>query len=428
MAGTRTASDADRLLKRFHESASAARGRGLSRRLIEDDHIDENVITLDGARLVNFSSCSYLGLGTDPRLQEASIEAVHRFGTSYSSSPAYTAVPLYGELTERLGRMFRASAVLAPTTTLAHLSALPLLARKGDAVLIDAAAHASLQMATSMLVAAGVDVRAVPHSETAALEHAVTEAESRAGGRIWFLADGVYSMRGDTAPFEQIFSLLDLHPRLHVYYDDAHGFSWQGLNGCGAAVDATGWHPRMVVAVGFAKSFGTVGGAVASPDPELIDLIELCGAPLSFGGPITPAALGAGIASADIHLSDEHPILRTDLIRRIGLVDAIARGLGIPLAPAAVSPIRFVEVGSTAAMFEVIEGMKADGFYLNGAMFPIVPQGRAGVRFTVTRVCTESQIDAMLARLAHHLRRVLGEPALLIDLRETAGIRGDVSD
>lgn len=419
MSGARTVAGADRLLRRFYESASAARDRGLSRRLIEDEALEDNLITLDGARLVNFTSCSYLDLGTDDRLRRAAVDAVARFGTSYSSSTAYTAVPLYGELTARVAVMLGAPVVLAPTTTLAHLSALPLLARKGDIVLIDAFAHASLQMATSLLVATDIPVRTLPHNDEAALESAVVAAESETAGRVWYLADGVYSMHGDTAPFPFVHRLLDRHPRLHAYIDDAHGFSWQGLRGCGVALHATGWHARMVLAVGFAKSFGTVGAAVAAPDPELVDLIEICGGPLTFGGPIVPAALGAGIASADIHLSEEHPALRDDLLRRIALVDEVAHHLAIPLAPAAVSPIRFVEVGSTTAMFDVVSSLKADGYYLSGAMFPAVAQGHAGVRFTITRGSTEGQIEAMLHRLSHHLRRVSGRPELVIDLRAT---------
>lgn len=424
MAGSRTVAGADRLLRRFYESAAAARDRGLSRRLIEDASLEGNFITLDGARLANFTSCSYLGLGTDDRLRRAAVDAVARYGTSYSSSIAYTAVPLYGALRERVVAILGAPVVLAPTTTLAHLTALPILARKGDIVLIDAFAHASVHMATGLLAATGIPVRTLPHNDGAALEEAIETAEAETPGRVWYLCDGVYSMHGDVAPLDLVHRLLDGHPRLHAYVDDAHGFSWQGLHGCGVALDAAGWHPRLVLAVGFAKSFGTVGAAVASPDPDLVDLVEVCGGPLTFGGPIVPAALGAGVASAEIHLSDEHPSLRQDLLGKIALVNEVAADLAIPMGPPTVSPIRFVEVGSTTAMFDVIAGLKADGFYLSGAMFPAVPQGRAGVRFTVTRCAPDGQIEEMLRRLRHHLSRVASRD-VVIDLRGDEPAVGD---
>lgn len=407
MSGVPAVVAGDRLLRRFHGLATAARDRGLSRRVLEDrDFTDPAHVTLDGERLLNFTSCGYLGLNTDERLKAGAIDAIQRYGTSYSSSPAYSALPLYEELTHRLSAMMGGAAVvLTPSTTLAHLAALPLLIRPGDSIVMDAYCHASVQ--TALERTSKVPVTTVRHADAGELDNAIGAAAASTTGRVWYLADGVYSMHGDLAPMDQIHRLLDQHPSLHVYIDDAHGFSWQGRSGRGVALDAGGWHARLVVAVGLSKSFAATGGALAAGDPELVDLVELCGGPLSFGGPIPPAALGAGIASADIHLSDEHDRLNHELLRRFSFVDQMAGHLGIPFSSTPVSPIRYVEIGSTETMFSVIDGMKDDGFYLNGAMFPIVPHGHAGVRFTIGLSVSESQTEAML----HHLARRLPESA-----------------
>jgi 7-keto-8-aminopelargonate synthetase-like enzyme len=418
MSGVPAVVGGDRLLRRFYELADEARTRGLSRRILQDADLSEPAfITLDGQRLVNFSSCCYLGINTDPRLKEGAIDAVQRFGTSYSSSPAYSALPLYEELGDRLSRMTGAPVVLAPTTTLMHLAALPLLIRSGDTVLIDAYCHASVQSALEWVRGSGVQVQSLVHGDEEALKSAVRSAAEAAKGRVWYLADGVYSMFGDLAPFGVISSLLDEVPNLYVYIDDAHGFSWQGVNGRGSALDALGIRERLVVSFGLAKSFGTTGGGLTALDPGLVDLVELCGAPLSFGGPIPPAVLGAGIASANLHLSPEHSALRGMLIERIRLVDGLATELGIPLAAREASPIRYVELGSVESMFNVVEALKSDGFYLNGAMFPIVPQGHAGIRFTVSLSVSEAQTEQMMTYLARHLKRHGGE-SMVIDLRE----------
>jgi 7-keto-8-aminopelargonate synthetase-like enzyme len=419
---------ADRLLRRFQHSAAHVRDAKLSRLLVEARARDGEEIVVDGAKLINFGSCSYLGLGADRRLIEAAKEAVEAFGTSYSSSIAYTAVGLYAEVRARLERMVGARVVLAPTTTLAHLSALPVLIRPGDLALVDAFAHSSVQLATQVLVSSGVEVELVPHSDIPSLELKLGEAFGRGVSRVWYIADGIYSMGGDQAPFGRLRALLDRFPDLWIYYDDAHGFSWAGRHGRGVAVESGGWHPRLVMAAGLSKSFGTLGGIVAMQDDDLAERVELCGAPLSFGGPIPPAMLGASVASADIHLSDEHDRLRAGIDARVALVRALAGDLEIPLVSRDRSPIAFVEIGGMETMMGIVARMKEAGYYVNGAMWPVVPQGHAGVRFTVTNGLGLDQIAAMMEELARHLRLVrrtsvkldLSGDDPVIDLRDDA--------
>ena len=63
------------------------------------------------------------------------------------------------------------------------------------------------------------------------------------------MADGVYSMFADFAPFDELRALLDRHEQLHLYIDDSHGVGWAGKHGRGPALEALGVHPRVVVAV-----------------------------------------------------------------------------------------------------------------------------------------------------------------------------------
>ncbi|HEX6146265.1 MAG TPA: aminotransferase class I/II-fold pyridoxal phosphate-dependent enzyme, partial [Acidimicrobiia bacterium] len=284
----------DRMMRLFHRNAARAREMGISRQLIEDEVLIGDSIVLDGRRLANFGLCSYLGLGDDKRLKEGAFRAIERFGTSYSSSIAYTALPLYQELKERLESMFDAHAVLAPTTTLAHFAALPVLIRPGDTVLVDSVSHASVQTATQLLQANGIEMSVMPHNEVPAIDTVLSEHEGR--GRVWLLVDGVYSMYGDIAPAAELADLLDRHPTLHIYCDDAHGLGWDGLHGRGAYLARAGWHERLVVVAGLSKSFGATGGVIVVPDAELAERIELVGPPLTFGGPIPPASLGAAVA------------------------------------------------------------------------------------------------------------------------------------
>jgi len=417
MTSARTTTGADRLLAMFVDNVRRTRDRGLSNIHIEDETVVAGKITVRGRRVHNFGDCSYLGLGTDGRLRDGARRAIDRFGTSYSSSIAYTAVPLYRDLKERMVAIMGAPAALAPTTTLAHCSALPVLIRAGDVALIDSAVHNSVQMACQLLTATGIEVQPIPHGDPSELTQAVESALDRTSGKVWYLADGVYSMSGGTAPFDVLVDLLDQHDRLWAYVDDAHGFSWRGEGGRGLAVDRMGWHDRLVIAVGLAKAFGSAGGVVATPDPQLIELIEMVGPPLSFGGPITPPTLGASVASADIHLSPELGLLQAEERDRIDLVNRTAASFGIPLVSFDHTPIFFTEIGRMDTMLELVDSMLDDGFYLNGAMFPIVPHRRAGLRFTVTNSIEPDAVVAMLERLRHHMHRTNTLDQVTIDLR-----------
>jgi 7-keto-8-aminopelargonate synthetase-like enzyme len=408
------------MMRLFHHNAARARAMGISRQLIEDEILVGDSIHIDGRRYANFGLCSYLGLGDDPRLKAGAHRAIERFGTSYSSSIAYTAIPLYEELRQRLDMMFDAHSVLAPTTTLAHFAALPVLIRPGDTVLVDSVSHASVQMATQLLQANGIEVRRVPHSDVAALEVILLEHESE--GRVWLLIDGIYSMYGDIAPAAELAVLLDRYPNLHIYCDDAHGFGWEGEKGRGSYLARTPWHERLVVVAGLSKSFGATGGVIATSDPELAEFIELVGPPLTFGGPIPPASLGAAVAAAEIHLSDGLPPLQADLKSRIDLVNRLALDMAIPLAAFDPTPIWYLEVGDYDRSAALCVEMMDAGFFLNGSAFPVVPHGHAGVRFTVTRYNSLEQIEDMLTAFHEKILEIIGETEIVVDLTADSSV------
>ena len=104
---------------------------------VEDESFEGSHLTIDGKQVVDFGSCSYLGINRDAPLKAAATDAVLRFGTGHSSSPMYTALGLYDALEARLSKIVDAAVAIAPTTTLAHLAALPVLAGPDDLVLID---------------------------------------------------------------------------------------------------------------------------------------------------------------------------------------------------------------------------------------------------------------------------------------------------
>jgi len=390
--------------KRLAESTwSQAQARGLARQTAEDDRFDGRSIKLNGQRVINFGSCSYLGLETDARLKTAACEAVLRYGVQFSSSRAYVSAPLYREFETLLSRMVGGlPVVLAPSTSLGHLSALPVLVGEGDAVLYDIQVHASVQGVLPELRLRGVPCEAVRHNNMARLEERVA-ALSRQHARVFYLCDGIYSMHGDTLDVEGLYALLDRQPSLFAYVDDAHGVSWSGQRGAGTVLGRRPLHERMAVIFGLSKSFAAAGGALVLPERELADRILTEGRTLIFSGPLQPAQLGAGVASAKIHLSEELPALQARVAERIQAFDVAARQLSVAVSSSDRSPIRFIPAGEERAAMELATGLLARGYFVNIACFPAVPRRRAGVRLTLTAHQTLDDIKGLAAAIAQCL-------------------------
>ena len=386
---------------------------------MEDERFDDSNITVDGAKLANFGTCSYLGVNRDERLKAAAHVAVDRFGPNYSSSTVYTSLGLNGELEAKLSRIFDAPVLVAPTTTLAHLSALPVLAFAGDLVIMDRNAHASLHLAADVLRGRGVQVETVDHNDVEALSRRLATATGEFD-KIWYFADGLYSMFGDFAPAAAIAPLLDEFPNFHVYYDEAHSMGWLGKHGRGHVLSKVPWHPRMVIAAGLSKSFGASGAVLAFGTEEMRQRVLLCGAALTFSGPIQVASLGAAIASADIHLSPEHEVLQNRLLSQIDLMRSMLLEREIPVVGLERTPIWFVKVGAAEATAEVVRGLMDDGFYTNPATFPALPLGSAGVRFTQTLHHSDEDLRRLVDAIARRLPA--REPQIVIDLTDSTQI------
>ncbi|HKX76634.1 MAG TPA: aminotransferase class I/II-fold pyridoxal phosphate-dependent enzyme, partial [Acidimicrobiia bacterium] len=399
-----TAARQERLLRYFYRELQEIRAQGLCKIRVEDQKLTGGSLTIEGKAMLNFGSAAYLALNTDHRLKQGAIEAIERFGPVFSSSTAYTSIDLYTRLERQLEQITGGQIIVPTTTTLGHLAALPILVKSDDVALVDAQAHATVHLATELLVAAGIPVETVPHNDVAALEGRVA-ALSDEHERVWYLADGVYSMFGDIAPVAEIAQLLDRYHNLHLYYDDAHGFGWCGQAGRGVVLETMGWHPRLVVAMSLAKSWGS-GGAVLAfpPGSEDFDVIRLCGTTLGFSGPLHPAELGASVAAAGIHLSPEVAERQSRLNAQIDLVRDTLIRLRVPVLNHAQTPLWFVRIGLIEQAMEVARRLMDRGFYLNVAGFPLVPYGYAGLRFTHTLYHTDDQVLSMLEALAETVR------------------------
>lgn len=373
---------------------------------VGDEHLSGNLLEINNKQLVNFSSCSYLGLEFDERLKEAAIRAVEGYGTQFSTSRAYLSSRHYSVLEDKFNQIFDAHCVVAPTTTLGHIAAIPVVVSDNDAVILDHQVHNSVHTAAALLKPKGIHVELIRHNRMDMLEERIAEL-SRKHDKVWYMADGIYSMYGDGTPVAEIYALMDKYEKFHFYVDDAHGMSCFGKHGRGFVLQHHRIHPKMVLAISLAKAFATGGAVLVFPNQSMADFVRTCGGPMITSGPMQPSALGAAIASADIHLSDEIYGIQQELHENIKYANLLVKKAGLPLVKDLNSPVFFIGVTLPKIAYQLIKEMMNDGYYTNLGAFPAVPMKNTGVRFTITRLNTFAQIEGMVNSMTKHFDRIL---------------------
>lgn len=383
----------------------------------EDEVYNGRTIKIKGKDVLNFGSCSYLGLELDPRLKLAAIEAIQNYGIQYSSSRSYVSCTLYTELESLIKQLFNSYSVLTPTTTLGHQAVIPVVVEQGDTIIMDQQVHASVQYAALNMQNKGVEVVIVRHNNIEDLEALIIKY-SHSKNKIWYMADGIYSMYGDYLPIEQLTTLLNKYPKFHLYVDDAHGMSWTGRNGRGYVLGKVDLHTKMIVGTSLAKAFGTGGGVFLFADENLCQKVRNCGGPLIFSGPNQIPVIAASIASAKIHLSEEIYELQNNLKEKILYCHELLLKYNLPVVSNPETPIKFIGLGLTRVGYNMVERMITAGFYCNLAIFPAVPETCTGLRFTITAHHTRKDIEKLVSTLAFNFPISLAEEGrTIIDIK-----------
>lgn len=151
-------------IQSVNEIISIAKERNVVHLYTENEYLDGRSITINHKQLINFGSCSYLGLETTTRMKEASIDAVERYGTQYSSSRTYVSFTLYEALELLLSQIFNAPIIISSTTSLGHQAVIPIVVEDDDAVIVDHQAHISMQDVLPKLQVRGIATTLVRHN------------------------------------------------------------------------------------------------------------------------------------------------------------------------------------------------------------------------------------------------------------------------
>lgn len=388
---------------------SSAKEKGIMHINSEEQSFNGEKFIINGRELINFGTCGYLGLEMHPDLIANSIALTKKFGTQLSMSRAYIRPTYIQELEELMSQIFDGNKVICYTSTSnAHISVIATIIKYDDLIILDQQVHFSVQFPCKNAKLQGTEVKMVRHSDYEMLEELIRENYNKYK-RIWYMADGVYSMHGDLPDTVILKNLLDKYPKLHLYFDDAHGMGWDGKNGAGYIYDRLGVSERIVIISTLAKGFGCVGGTAIFADPEMYRKTDIFGGPLSYSHPLSPANVGAAIASAKIHLSNDIYKYQYELKDLMDYMNLKLEEKNLTNISSPNSPIYFIGSGLNKVTRNFVHRVLQEGIYVNTATFPVVANDKSGLRFTLTRHNTKADIDLFADVMAYHLPKAIKE-------------------
>jgi 7-keto-8-aminopelargonate synthetase-like enzyme len=378
-------------------------------------NLKNNNVEIHGSEVVTFGSSGYMGLHKDERVIEAGVAAMRKYGALFSSSRAFTYLPLHDEFEDLLERIFGLPTLAAIQTTMAHFSAMQLLMLPTDAAIIDMQAHATLQSMIQLPRAQGMKVELLRHNDLEMLERKIKFMHDKYT-KIWYVADGIYSMYGDGAPVLQLIELMNKYENFYIYFDDAHGTSWTGPNGAGYVWKyLPAGHPKVVMATSLGKGFGVGGGALICPNKEVKQWMTRAGGSVVFCTQLPPQMLGSAIEAAKIHLSNEIYQRQDKIKANIRLFTEEARKQSLPLVDYTESPVFFLTVGHHKMAVELNQLVRAEGYYTNLGSYPAVPYKNSGLRISITSEHTASEITGLVKAVSKSLHQLLDQHNMSMD-------------
>lgn len=365
----------------------------------DDESYNGRTVNVNGKDLIHFASCGYLGIEKHPWLVESAMEALNKYGTQTPSSRGILSSPLYKEIEGLLPSMFPGHHIITQTVTLAHCGALPALIDENDAIILDAYAHNSMRMASQICKSRGTFTIISKHNDMENVKYLIYRLRKEGKKNIWYCADGIYSLHGNKCDIKGLFKLLDSEENFYAYVDDAHGTGWYGRNGSGYVISDYGIHEKMIIVASFAKSMSTSGGALIIPDKLLADYLNLSAQTMIFSGPIQPPTLGALIGCIKLHLSDHIISLQNDLMDLINYFRLKSEELKLSFITKDITPIQLIRIGDQEKTSIIVNKLIRRGFLPSAVLYPAISKGDEGVRITITRHHTTSDIDNLLENI-----------------------------
>ena len=369
-----------------------AKGTHFNLRVLEDEQAPE--CTIDGKHVINIASNNYLGLTTHPRLREAALAALKKYGVGSGAVRTVAGtMKIHMELEEKIAQFKNVEAcVVFQSGFTANAGTVSAILGKEDFIISDELNHASIIDGARLSRA---KIKVFRHKDMAHAEELLKEVQNEPGHKL-VITDGVFSMDGDIGPLPALCDLAEKYGAI-MMVDDAHASGVLGRNGRGT-IDHFNVHGRVDVQVGtLSKAIGALGGYVCG-SKDLIDFLYHRARPFLFSTSHPPSVAATCIAAFEV-LEQEPELIdklwgNTRFFKKeLGL---LGFNIGGGNTPASETPITPIIIGEGKLAMDFSRELFKEGVFVTGIAFPTVPEGKARLRTIMSATHTQDQLSRAL--------------------------------
>jgi 8-amino-7-oxononanoate synthase len=346
-------------------------------------------------KVLMFGSNDYLDLITHPKVKEAAVQALKKYGSGCSGSRLLNGtLDLHIKVEAELANFVRKeSAIIFGTGFQANYATLSALTEKGDVMICDHNLHASLVEGALRSPARTMRFR---HNDMDHFERCLENCPPE--DKILVVSEGVFSMEGDVADLPGIMKLAKPYGA-RVYVDEAHGIGVLGPTGAGAA-EHLGVLDEVDIVMGtFSKSLASVGGFIAG-ERAVIDYLKHTARPFVFSASL-PAASVAAVEAA-LQIMKKEPERRNRLLRVAQLLRDELRAQGFNVLPGETAIVPVV-IQNELDLCRLCKALLEEGIYINPVLRPAAAQNLLRIS------CTAAHTEAHVERLVRTLVRIAGD-------------------
>ncbi|WP_054683981.1 aminotransferase class I/II-fold pyridoxal phosphate-dependent enzyme [Rhodothermus marinus] len=357
---------------------------------------------INGREVIMAGSNNYLGLTSDPRVKEAAIEAIRKYGTGCTGSRFLNGtLDLHLQLEERLARfMGKEACIVFSTGYMTNMGVIQALTSKNDIIFSDKDNHASIVAGTQVSLADTVRYR---HNDLDHLRRLLerAQAERPEAGKL-IVTDGVFSMSGVIARVPELVELAEEFGAA-LMLDDAHAVGVIGPGGRGSAA-YFGLEHKVHLTVGtFSKSFASLGGFCVG-DRDVIEYIRHTSSAHIFSASMPPANVATVLKCLDIIEQEPERLERLWKISDYMREGFRSAGFNVWNSQTPVIP---VVIGDMMTCFRFWRELLEEGVFVNAVVPPAVPQGQALLRTSFMATHTDEELDYILEAF-HRVGKRLG--------------------
>lgn len=351
------------------------------------------VVHMNGKEVVMAGSNNYLGLTSHPKVKEAAIAAINKYGTSCSGSRYLTGtIDLHNELETKLAKFVgKEAALLFSTGYQAGQGVIAPLVGRHDYIISDKDNHASIQ--TSNMLAKGTfgtEVLRYHHNDMEDLEKRLNQVKDKDGAK-FIVTDGVFSTFGDIPDLPTIVELAKKYGA-QLLVDDAHAFGVIGKGGRGTASEFGLDNDVDLIVCTFSKTLASLGGFVAGEE-RVINYLKHHSPALIFSASPTPASVASAIAALDVLI--ENPQLVVQLNQNSEYIRQGLKSMGYNVFDSRTAIVSII-IDSDIKGFELWKGLYDDGVFVNVFVPPAAPPGIAMMRNSFMASHRKEHLDVIL--------------------------------